>query len=121
MRWASSRVGLTIKSDGKRPSSWEERNLVAFKPPFPMAPSRDQNQSVTRIRCHGLATDSLKRVLVSLAVTFKSEQVRRHASISLHGGAYEFRRISGGHRLSVQTWGAAIDFDPERARDVREL
>ena len=101
-----------LKADGTPTMAWEAAHLVTLVPPFPMRVAWDPRVAITRIRCHKLVAESLRRVLQAILAHFGTRAAIRRAGMDLYGGAYNFRRISGAERLSVHAWGAAIDLDP---------
>jgi hypothetical protein len=101
--------------EGKPTAAWEARNLVLIPSPFTLRLSWDPDVTVTRLRCHRKVADSLKRVLSSIWMHYGQDQERiAEARVDLFGGCYEHRRVSGSSWLSLHSWGAGIDLDPER-------
>ena len=102
-----------LKADGTPTSAWLKANLVVINTPYPMTPSWEPTAVVTRIQCHRLVAESLKRVLSGILSHYGSIQSVRSARMHLYGGAYNYRRISGSANLSLHAFGAAIDLDPD--------
>jgi len=105
---------IGIGADGRPTPSWEARNLVTIVAPYPMVLAWDTARAVLRLRCHRLVRDSLLRVFDTIKSRFPTDAARQHAGAHLFGGVYEYRRIGGSARLSVHSFGAAIDIDPAR-------
>jgi hypothetical protein len=102
------------RNDGAPDPHWEAENIVRFAPPYPMVLAWAPATPVNFIRCHRLVADSLQHVLAAIRSHYGSDEALRAARMHLYGGAYQFRMMRGAHQLSIHSWGAAIDLDPER-------
>lgn len=105
---------IDLGPDGRPSPSWEARNLISIVAPYPMMLSWKPEQPVLRIRCHRLLRESLLAVFDTIKLRFPTDAARAAAGLNLFGGVYEYRRIGGSERLSVHSFGAAIDIDPGR-------
>jgi hypothetical protein len=103
----------TLKADGMPTDAWTKANLVVIQAPYPMVPSWMPTAVVTRIQCHRLVAQSLKRILQGILDHYGSIERVRGARMHLFGGVYNFRRISGSANLSTHAYGAGIDLDPD--------
>tara|TARA_R110002020_G_scaffold467027_4_gene690226 strand:+ start:37741 stop:38448 length:708 start_codon:yes stop_codon:yes gene_type:complete len=81
--------------------------------PFPMKLAWDKRQTVTRITLHTKVIESAGRAFAAIAQNY-SDRERRDLGLDLFGGSLNVRRMRGGSRYSMHSWGIAIDFDPER-------
>ena len=99
--------------DGVPDRAWEDANLERLKPPFTMVLAWDVSKPLSAIRVHQKCASSLGRVLgVILAHYLTQEGIEKHR-LHLYGGAYNFRAMRGSTRLSMHSYGCAIDIDPE--------
>lgn len=99
--------------DGLSDRVWEANNLTTIKPPYRMVLAWDTSKSISTIRCHKKVADSLLRVLNAIKAHYGTQEAIEKARMHLYGGCWNFRAMRGGHNLSVHSWGAAIDLDPE--------
>ncbi|MGL4324325.1 MAG: M15 family metallopeptidase [Beijerinckiaceae bacterium] len=98
--------------DGRADSAWAARHLVRIKPPYPMQWS--WGGAVASLTVNRRCAPSLQRILEAIAQHYGSQAAIEKARMHLCGGAFHFRLKRGGHTLSIHSWGAAIDLDPER-------
>lgn len=103
-----------LRADGFPTASWETRNLTRITAPYPLAASWDPSIPITRLRCHKKIAESLRGILGAILAHYGSIDEVRDAGMHLTGGVYNFRQISGSARLSLHSYGAAIDLDPAR-------
>lgn len=100
--------------NGKPDRSWEAKNLVSITPPYRMVLAWDTKSEVRTIKVHRRCADSLLRILNAIKDHYGSQEAIEVARMHLYGGVYNFRMTRGGSRLSIHSWAAAIDLDPER-------
>jgi hypothetical protein len=105
---------VVLGANGKPTVGWEEDHLATFVAPYPLALSWDPSKTASRVTCHKLVAPSLKRILGQILTHFGNVAEVQKARMHLYGGCYEYRKISGSHRLSVHAFGVGIDLDPER-------
>lgn len=86
--------------------AWEAKILAYVDLPALLRLSWDARWLVKRIRVHRLLTQEISAALTEIHATGLWDQL-----VSL-GGAYEWRKQRGGSKLSLHSFGAAIDFDP---------
>jgi len=101
-----------INGDGLPDPIWERDNIVRIAPPYPMVLAWDTRRDVSRIAVHKKCEKSLRRILTKIAEEF-SAQERAYHQLDRFGGCYNFRLMRGSNRLSVHSYGAAIDLAPE--------
>lgn len=68
---------------------------------------------VKTITVHEKVAASASRVLQNVAATYSPAE-RKALGLELFGGSLNVRKMRGGSRYSMHSWGIAIDFDPER-------
>ncbi len=88
-------------------------NQVLLDLPYPLRIAWDQTKTVRRISVHSEVRDSAGRCFERIAETYDA-QARRELGLDLFGGCFNVRRMRGGQRWSMHSWGIAIDFDPSR-------
>ena len=100
-------ISQYIRPDGTLSPDWEENNIGLIQLPFPMVLAWDHAVSVTHMRCHKLMMPVFSDVLNQIL------QQGLDSLVSFFGGCYMYRPERASHRLSVHSWGIAIDLDPE--------
>lgn len=92
---------------------WEETKLITIIPPYTMVLAWDLKAPVKGIRVHKRCANSLLHVLEAIKAHYGSQAAIEKARMHLYGGCHNFRLKRGGSSLSIHSWGAAIDLDPE--------
>lgn len=98
--------------DGVPDRAWEDANLVTINPRWPMWLAWDIKVPVRSIRVHRKCSESLGRILDALASHYVTTEQIEQAGLHLYGGAYNFRLMRGSTKLSMHSYGCAIDLDP---------
>ena len=83
--------------------------------PFDMVLAWDTGRRITRMTLHEKVAPSAERALNRIADIY-SDAERRDLGLNLFGGSLNVRRMRGGSKYSMHSWGIAIDFDPQRNR-----
>lgn len=100
--------------DGLASAAWERANIVKVPVPWKIYTSWD-NAPVSALRMHGKCAGSLGRVLADIWTASGQSQLKiAEWGMHLYGGGYNFRLMRGSARLSMHSWGCAVDFDPAR-------
>ncbi len=87
-------------------------NLGRLVLPYPMKLSWDKSKTITSMTLH-------KKVIPSAEIAFKEilahygEHMVSVLGLDMFGGSFNIRPMRGGKRMSMHSWGVAIDFDPE--------
>ncbi len=119
--------GNPANSDGTLNEAWEGENIRKIAPPNGWQLFYQADTGLVRvsgIRIHRLLEDSFIAVLDDVWAYAKAEigsaatddQVRawlHQRRLDQHGGGFNFRKITGGTKLSLHSYGIAIDWDPE--------
>lgn len=101
-------------ANGLVSAKWESANLTYIVPPYAMVIAWDTDAPVKKIRVHKRCAESLARVLEAIKAHYGSQAAIEQARLHLYGGCNQYRLKRGGASLSIHSWGAAIDLDPER-------
>ncbi len=95
-----------IRRDGTISPSWESEKIGYARVPAPMVLSWDPAVEIRRIRVH-------KRVVPAYEAAFRAvHEAGLWSFLRVFGGAYHFRVIRGGAKLSTHAFGLATDHDP---------
>lgn len=89
------------------------QNQKMLDVPFDMHLSWDAHTPVRRFSVHEKVHDSAGRALARIAETYSASE-RARLGLDAFGGCLNVRAMRGGSRLSMHSWGIAIDFDPDR-------
>jgi hypothetical protein len=95
------------RNDGTLNTQWEAVNIVMLSLPAPLPLSWDLGTKVTRMRVH-------RKVAANLGDLF--EEIHRLGFWPLirnFGGAYNYRPMRGSTKLSMHSFGAAIDLNTD--------
>lgn len=99
-------------TNGRASPRWEVENLTKIEPPFQMT---YEGRPIKTIYLHRKCAPSLLKILNSLWKLAGGDQKKIDFwGMSIYGGAYNFRLMRGGNRLSMHAYGCAVDFDPAR-------
>lgn len=105
--------------NGLHDAKWARDNLVLVPVPFAMKTAwknaKGGYDPITKIRVHRKCAESLTRVLNDIWARAGQKQATINAwGVNLFGGSFAFRTMRGGSKLSMHSWGCAIDLDPAR-------
>ncbi len=89
------------------------QNQTKLDLPYPHRLAWKKTTVVNRFTCHEKVHDSLKRVLVRVRDHYGMEAIRE-LRLDLWGGCLNVRKMRGGSRYSMHSWGIALDYDPDR-------
>ena len=113
-------------------SEWYQKNIIVMDLPYPMRLSWETHSKVNKISCHRLVADDLKAIFTKIAATARVHVKQRDGydlssqyyddatlrlltslNVDLYGGCFHYRLKRGLNQVSVHSFGAAIDLDPE--------
>ena len=112
----------------ENPNSWPrqtpEENLLQFYGdvgknqttidlPYTHVLAWKKTMAVNRFQCHERVHDSLHRVLSRVLDYYGQEEIQR-LHLNIWGGCLNVRKMRGGSRYSMHSWGIAVDYDPDR-------
>jgi len=89
------------------------QNQTRIHLPFTHRLSWDKTELVNSFSCHEKVHDSLLRVLTRVLDHYGPERIRE-LRLDLWGGCLNVRKMRGGTRWSMHSWGIAVDYDPDR-------
>jgi hypothetical protein len=89
------------------------KNQTRLVVPYPHRLAWDLRQTVTSFHCNVMVHDSAKRVLTRVFEHYGIERIRE-LRLDRWGGCLNVRKMRGGSRWSMHSWGIAIDYDPDR-------
>lgn len=93
---------------------WIAENIVIATPPWKLITAWDF-KTVHGVRVHRKCYDSLLRVFNLIwNASGKSQMKIDEWGMNLYAGGFNFRLMKGGNRLSMHSWGCAVDFDSAR-------
>jgi hypothetical protein len=105
-----------LNRDGAVDAIWYQNNIVKITPPFAMFyPVEGDNGKIIKrgqrwqaLRVHRKCADSLLECLTEIPQVFTAAEIEKY-ELDLCGGGHVFRLMRNGTRLSIHSWGAAID------------
>ena len=97
--------------NGTSSPKWESENLVLWEPPYPMYYSDGNHTRMWHLRVHKKCRDTFDAAFRDVLNHFGQEKITE-LRLDITGGTFCYRLERGGSRLSVHSWGCAIDMDP---------
>lgn len=88
-------------------------NQTRIVPPWKMRLAWDKRRFIQRMTLHEKVADSAARAMTQVYAHYGDKGIK-HLGLDLFGGSLNVRKMRGGSRYSMHSWGIAIDFDPER-------
>ena len=96
---------------GEASSEWQAANLVAWSPPYPIFYSDGKRTPLKHLRVHKKCVTTFSSAFNDVIESLGHDYVVAHR-LDISGGSFCYRVERGGSRLSVHSWGCAIDMDP---------
>lgn len=72
-------------------------------------------KKIKKYTCHEKVADSVVRILTRVVDHYGVDQIKE-LGLDQWGGCLNVRKMRGGSRWSMHSWGVAIDYDPTRNR-----
>lgn len=88
-------------------------NMVPLKLPYPHRYSWDLRQTIDAFPCNVRVRESALRVLTRVFDHYGMERIKE-MRLDRWGGCVNVRKMRGGSKPSMHSWGIAIDYDPDR-------
>ena len=93
-------------------ANWYSRNIVPLAPPYEMRFS--WGPRVEHLPIHHKARDAFGEALLAIKKLYGTQADIEAHRLHLTGGSFMFRLMRGSStKLSIHSWGAAIDIDPQ--------
>ncbi|MBO6759216.1 MAG: peptidoglycan-binding protein [Roseibium sp.] len=91
------------------------RNQTRLEVPWDMVLAWKTDISIRTITVHEKVAASAERAFHRIRGIYSTREIKA-LGLHLFGGSLNVRRMRGGSRYSMHSWGIAIDFDPARNR-----
>lgn len=88
-------------------------NQTRIIPPWKMRLAWDKRRYIQRMTLHEKCAESALRAMTRVYAHYGDKGIK-HLGLDLFGGSLNVRKMRGGSRYSMHSWGIAIDFDPTR-------
>ena len=88
-------------------------NQTRITPPWKMKLSWDRRRYIKQMTLHEKCAESALRAMRRVYAYYGQAGIE-HLGLDQFGGSLNVRRMRGGRRYSMHSWGIAIDFDPVR-------
>lgn len=98
-------------TDGEASASWQSQNLVLWSTPYPMFYSDGKHTPMEHLRVHKRCLQTFHEAFTDVLQTMGHDRIMQ-LRLDVTGGTFCYRLERGGSRLSVHSWGCAIDMDP---------
>lgn len=82
-------------------------------PPWAMRLAWDKRRFIKRMTLHEKCAASAARAMKRVYAHYGEAGIKM-LGLDMFGGSLNVRKVRGGSRYSMHSWGIAIDFDPER-------
>ena len=86
--------------------------LVTVNLPYLLRLAWEPETTVRRLTCHEAVAESLLRIFQRTLDHYGLARIQA-LGLDLFGGCYNERKISGGSKPSMHSWGIAVDVDPD--------
>lgn len=90
-------------------------NQVRATSPYPLRLAWKPAQALRSFSCHEAVREPIEAALADVLDTYGMARIAE-LGLDRFGGCLNVRKVRGGSRLSVHSWGICIDWDPEHNR-----
>lgn len=97
--------------NGTYSTAWYKENMVKWIPPYQMYYSDGKHTPFKSFWLHKKVYNTFDGAYKEVLSVFGIQKIKE-LRLDISGGLYNYRLIRGGNRLSVHSWGIAIDMDP---------
>lgn len=135
--WRDTVPGAVVSPDTPARTQWPRQkdveafygpvgsNQVTLALPFPFRIAWEPERTVTRMQCHKKCSTSFFNIWKKTLEHYGHAEIVR-LRLDMFGGCLNVRKMRGGSRWSMHSWGIAMDVDPDRNqlkfhRDQAEL
>ena len=88
-------------------------NQVKITTPYPLFLDWDMSVKISGFMIHAKCADSAVRAMKAIHAHYGDDGVQ-NLGLNQFGGCLNVRKMRGGTRLSMHSWGCAIDWDADR-------
>lgn len=81
--------------------------------PYKMKLAWDTSKTISRFSCHKKVALPMQAIFEDTLAHYGLEEIQR-LGLDLFGGCLNIRKMRGGSRYSMHSWGIAVDLDPKR-------
>lgn len=98
--------------NGNVDPKWYAANMTHWVTPYPMFYSGNPKEAMEHLEVHKKCLDTFNAAFTDVLKTLGHEYIVAKR-LNITGGTFCYRLERGGSRLSVHSWGCAIDMDPQ--------
>lgn len=99
--------------NGQVSRKWYSENIVKWTPPYPLFYSDGKRTPLRTLLLHKKVVPVYTAAFTEVKQQFTPEEIKEN-HLNICAGTFNYRPMRGGSRLSVHSWGIAIDIDPAR-------
>ena len=110
-RYAGPLAGIPAQDEVEGFYGEKGKNQVKLKLPYPMVLAWDTSVTINRFSCHKKVSERLGSIFEKTLDEYGIDGIRK-MRLDQFGGCLNVRRMRGGSRYSMHSWGIAVDIDP---------
>lgn len=100
-------------SNGQVSRKWYAENIVKWTPPYSLFYSDGKKTPLRTLLLHKKVVSVYTAAFTEVKNNFTPQEIKEN-HLDICAGTFNYRPMRGGSRLSVHSWGIAIDIDPAR-------